>query len=204
VDFWTPAEAPADPRRPPVLLFAGNPSRRKGFHHILEALQRLRRRYPDLTLNVAGHTQPDDDRDWYVDVVRRLGLENVVHLLGRLGREDLREQYRGATALVYPSIHEGSPRVVKEAAACGVAVVTARIPGTTVVDPAGDFFRYCPSDDPSDLAATVEELLLRPRLREHVSRVGRRRMVEGFSPHAIAGRTAEFYESLFRRTPGGR
>jgi glycosyltransferase involved in cell wall biosynthesis len=202
VDFWSPgredAAAARAPDCPPFLLYVGNPSRRKGFHFVLEALVRLRRRMAALTVQIAGSRNPYDDGEWYVPWIRRLGLADHVQMLGVLDRPQLRDLYRRAALLLYPSIHEGSPRVVKEAAACGCPVVTCRIPGTEVIDPRGQFLRYCRREDAESLAAEAETVLRSPRLRESLCRIGRQRMVERFSPKTIARHTADFYERLYR------
>jgi len=76
-------------------------------------------------------------------------------------------------------------------------VVALRIPGVTIVGPGGEFLRYCRNEGAESLAA-VEEFLAKPRLRQELSRLGRQRVTKAFSPAAIAQRTAEFCEQLYR------
>ena len=54
--------------------------------------------------------------------IARQGLTNVA-VPGALGREKLREEYRRADIFFFPSTFEGSPKVIVEAAACGLPVI---------------------------------------------------------------------------------
>ena len=201
-DFWCPSEVTADAGGSPhgrYILYAGDVLRRKGFDLAVQALAHARKVFPDLILKVPGRTREvESDIPWYAPVIESLGMGPYVEFLGAVPREQLRDFYRNAVALVYPSFDEGSPRVVKEAAACGCPVVTSRIPGTIVVDPDERFFRFC-ALDASSVWAGLREAMERPRLRSEMIAIGRRAMVDCFSPAATASRTAAFYEEVFSK-----
>lgn len=61
--------------------------------------------------------------------VRKLGLEDDVHLLGLVGHSDLPALYGWADVLVLPSFQEGLPVVLMEAFASGIPVITTTIAG---------------------------------------------------------------------------
>ena len=52
-------------------------------------------------------------------------LQNV-EFLGLLNAEELRTEYQRADIFLFPSRWEGSPKVILEAAACGLPVITRR------------------------------------------------------------------------------
>ncbi len=196
--FWCPVESAdaAQPRPAGDFLFVGRLVKRKGLGTILEAMSALQATRPDFRLVAVGSADSETGRRWFDDMVADLGLGERVQYLGEVDRNRLRELYRKATALVLPSLHEGSPRTVKEAAACGCPVITSRIPGTTLIDPTGEFFRFCEPGDVESLTQCIDKLLGSCELRNRVGALGRQRMVETFSPAVVAQRTAAFYEQL--------
>lgn len=122
VSFPQPTRRSTDD--PPVpLLFVGRLSEEKGLDVLLRALAS-----PDapagLTLNVAGDG-PCAER-WRA-LGTELGLNGKVRWLGM--REDVPELLANAQALVLPSLREGLPLAVLEAASCGVPVLASRVGG---------------------------------------------------------------------------
>jgi len=195
--FWCPAEAAAEPASERYLLYVGNVTRRKGFDLVLGVLARAKAAYPGIRLKVAGDLAHESGRPWFRPILDAEGLERDVDLLGVVDQSVLRDLYRGAWAMICPSFDEGSPRVVKEAAACGCPVVVSRIPGTRVIDPAGEFLRFFDAFEADRVWEKMEELLASPSLQSEWSRIGRGKMVEQFSARVCAARLAEFYERLF-------
>lgn len=114
-EFFTPNwDRAANPR--PRVLFVGALRAFKGPQLILTAAQRHR----DVDFIVAGDgVMAQELRE------RSQGLANVV-LRGTLGRVAVREEYRAADIFMFPSHWEGSPRVLMEAAACGIPVIARK------------------------------------------------------------------------------
>jgi glycosyltransferase involved in cell wall biosynthesis len=98
------------------------------------------------------------------------GLNNV-SLLGPLSAEELREQYQSADVFLFPSKWEGSPKVILEAAACGLSVIARNnySPETVLHGVTG----YQAASDES-VFRHLEELLSNPGLRQDFGRNGRR------------------------------
>ena len=57
--------------------------------------------------------------------IEREQLRNVM-LRGLLGAEELKQQYQQADIFLFPSTWEGSPKVLLEAAACGLPVIARK------------------------------------------------------------------------------
>jgi glycosyltransferase involved in cell wall biosynthesis len=101
---------------------------------------------------------------------QREGLTNV-SLLGGLGAQPLREQYRCADVFLFPSTWEGSPKVLLEAAACGLPVIARKsYAPESVVD---GLTGYLVASD-EEFFARLEELMRRPDLRRSFGSAGRR------------------------------
>ena len=101
----------------PVLLFVGQHNYKKNIHGILEACAILKRQGQPFQLVTAG-----DGPDFH-DIVKeaeKLGIGQNCHFLGFIGsREELMALYHRADLLVFPSIYDNAPMVLREAAAMG-------------------------------------------------------------------------------------
>jgi len=144
------------------VLFAGSLRRFKQPQFLLTAASR----FTDADFRIAGQGTLLAELTERID---REGLRNVV-LLGPLGAEQLREEYRGADIFLFPSAWEGSPKVILEAAACGLPVIVRNnySPETVVHDVTGF---QAGSDE--ELFASLNLLLTNPELRRKLGHCGR-------------------------------
>ncbi len=104
----------------PYLLYVGRLDARK---NVLRLVAAMREANPALRLELVGHGPAEGP---IRELIRRRGLERKVSILGSIPQPDLLERFRGATALCLPSTLEAYPRVVVEAAACGVPAILPR------------------------------------------------------------------------------
>jgi glycosyltransferase involved in cell wall biosynthesis len=159
--FFCPILSPK-PNTRPVALFVGSLRPFKQPNLILDLAQK----YPHADFFLVGDGQMAPELR---DRMLKENLQNV-RLLGSLAPEALREQYRSADLFVFPSTWEGSPKVILEAAACGLPVVarTNYQPETVLDGTTG----YLVSSD-TELFERTEELLSRPELRRQFGHAGR-------------------------------
>jgi glycosyltransferase involved in cell wall biosynthesis len=105
----------------PYLLYVGS-------HKVHKNLPRLLKAYA--ISGVCRHIRlvltgtPDKDM-W--SVTKELDLERCVTFIGFPSNEDLSAYYRGALALVFPSLYEGFGLPPVEAMACGTPVLTSNV-----------------------------------------------------------------------------
>jgi len=150
-----------DGSSPVRLLFAGGFERRKGAATVMAALKRCN----DVpwTLEIAGTVDRDlPQRDEFLQ-------DSRVTVAGWIPRVELAKRMATAEVFVFPSLAEGSARVVFEALAAGCYVITTPNAGSIVED--GIHGRLVPPSDPDRLAAALRDAAAD---RRHVAEVGRR------------------------------
>jgi glycosyltransferase involved in cell wall biosynthesis len=111
---------------PPTLLYVGKYSRSKGLPWLIDAFERLARRRPGLTLQVAGSGTGSEAESLRARL-DRLAPAVVQH--GQLGQGEVAQLARRSTVCVLPSFYEGLPLVLVEAMACGNRLVATALPG---------------------------------------------------------------------------
>ena len=128
LDVFRPAKSGTS--HDPTLGFIGRLTTDKGVASALEALDHIRRSYPQARLLVAGRYDetdpvPQSTRD-------KLERDPAVTMLGQVS--DIPQLLNSIDVLVFPSAREGFPNAVIEAAACGVPTVGWDVVTPVVVD----------------------------------------------------------------------
>jgi glycosyltransferase involved in cell wall biosynthesis len=141
---FTPGDAPPEA---PYLLYPARPWRHKNHARLYEAFALLRRERPELRLVLTG----EGDYGALPDGVERRG---------RVSANELVALYRGAAAVVFPSLYEGFGMPVVEGMATGTPVAAAR--ATSIPEVAGDAARLFDPLDPEDIARAVDDVLRNP------------------------------------------
>jgi glycosyltransferase involved in cell wall biosynthesis len=167
----------------------------KGVREFVEAAEIVKQKVATVRFQLAGEldaVHPDAvDEAWIQTAVNR----GTVDFLGYLTNID--EQLRATDVFVLPSYYrEGVPRVLLEAAASGVPVVTTDVPGCreAVVD--GDTGRLVPSQDSQALAEAILEILKDSEQRKKMGLAGRRRIEAEFDIRMITEKQLAIYREI--------
>jgi len=112
--FHPPAQG--RPRGPKLtVLYAGSLQARKR----VDLVAREAARWPSVEFRIAG--KGEEERR-YRSLVSELGCRNVT-FVGHLSQPEIAEEMRRADLFLFPSILEGHPQVLVQAAACGLPAV---------------------------------------------------------------------------------
>jgi glycosyltransferase involved in cell wall biosynthesis len=145
------------PGRAPLVGLVGRLAPEKAHAVMIEALGRLDATGPAPHLVIAGDGPL---RAATEAAAREHGVGDRVHLLGARG--DLPDVYGALTLLVQPSLTEGLPLVILEAAALGVPIVASRVGAIPEVLEEGAGGVLVPPGDARALAEAVGGLLRDP------------------------------------------
>jgi glycosyltransferase involved in cell wall biosynthesis len=115
----------------PIVLSVGYRLERKGFHILIDAVGKLRERFPNILVVIVG-----GPARWGLDYtaqieqrIRDNDVADSVFLAGPRHPDDLPLWYSAADVMALLSAHEGSPNVVMESLAGGLPVVATRVGG---------------------------------------------------------------------------
>ena len=180
----------ASPR--PYLLHVGQAYPHKNLQRLVRAFAQLAPRHPELRLVLAGKPHPTETARLHA-LVEHLGLQDSVEFRAYVPVADLPALYRGALALVYPSLWEGFGLPVLEAMACGTPVITSKGSGTEEVA-GGAALLVDPLND-RDLEGSMARIVADQTLREPMRRRGIERAGQ-FSWAATASQTVRLLQGL--------
>jgi glycosyltransferase involved in cell wall biosynthesis len=174
---------------PALILAVGRLVPYKGFEFLLRAMPGI-----DATLLLIG-TGPLQGP--LQNLINELGLQDKVHLLGRV--TDLAPYYQAARMLVMPSISraEAFGLVQVEAMAAGIPVVNTQIEsGVPEVSLDGITGITVPPRNPEAIARAIKLLLSNPGIRDTYGHAAILRARDRFSVQRMAATTLAVYESV--------
>ena len=167
----------------------------KALGNLVHAAAALRAELPGLRVLVAG-TGPDEEVRRLEELVRDLGVQDVVTLLGV--RRDVPDILAAADVAVICSDREGQPLALIEYMAAGRAIVATRVGGIPELVDDRVHALLVPSRDVDALAAAIRELLQDAALREELGRNARDRQQAELDLDVMVRRIEALYRELLR------
>ena len=177
------------------LLFVGRLTSVKGIPILLQAIARLRARFPDVRLDIIGD---GPERSKLEAQARMLGVADRAMFHGYRSQAQLREQLARTDAFVMSSFAEGVPVVLMEAMAAGVPVVATRIGGIPELVEHGECGLLVPPGDPAALADALAVLLESDELRARFAAAGRAKVEREFNLRHEVARLIEIMTQALR------
>ena len=123
----------------------------------------------------------------------RLEIKEHVRFLGRLsGGEEVREKIRTSDLFVFPTRAEGLPRVILEAMAEGIPVLSSPVCGIPEILPEECLIHY---DDPQSYADAIIHLIMHP---EQMTEQSKRNIevAKGYKSSILNKKRKGFYQKL--------
>lgn len=170
------------------LLFVGRLDHRKNVPLLVDAVSSLSK---EVSLTIVGDGPL---RSQLASKVNRIGLAGRVHMLSKVPVEGLISVYQDNDILVLPSRVEAYPRVVVEAASCGMPAVLPEAPPYTDFVSGGFVRQYSPSR-PRGLIEALVELHEDSPMRARLGTKARQFVLNNNSYPAFASRLGQLYKS---------
>lgn len=164
---------------------------RKGFRMLFEAMAELRREVPQACVVIAGADEMPDEP---AALVRSLGLDGAVHLLGR--RSDMPDVLSAFDVFVLPSESEGMSNAILEAMSMQLPVVVTAVGGAPEVVEEGRSGFLVNYPDSASMAERLTRLLGDAGLRRSIGEAARRRVVARYSSAGMVRQIEDLYVKL--------
>jgi glycosyltransferase involved in cell wall biosynthesis len=157
------------PRTEPRVLFVGRLAPEKNLHLWLEVARRVKLAVPSVRFDIVGDGPL---RGQLEAKAKEMGLGNSLRFHGGKTRDELPILFGHASVFLLTSDHEGFGRVLVEAMAAGVGVVSTRTSGAREIVGNGDAALLADVGDANGLAAGVIALLIDDGLRARTIAAG--------------------------------
>lgn len=181
------------------LFTCGRLVEKKGTRYAIEALARLRSRYPQLRLTVIGDGPL---RPALEQQAQTSGVADLVHFLGVQPVERVVEEMLASHIFVLPCVtaadgdQEGAPVVLMEAQATGMPVVSSQHAGVPEIVQDGVSGYLAEERNVEQLVALLTRLIDNPAQWPELGAAGRQRIVAEFDVHHAAARLEALYDML--------
>jgi glycosyltransferase involved in cell wall biosynthesis len=183
--FFSPAPESSSqyPGRPFRIVFVGNTIRRKGADLLLPIMDQLGNgfelHYTDgLRVKKASMPHPN------------------ITALGKVTHAQVRDVYRSADVLLFPTRLEGFGYAAAEAMACGIPVVATHSSSLPEIVEHNKTGLLCRQDDIKNFADAIRRLADDPALRSTLGAQGRRRAIERFDIKQMLSRYIDLCNGL--------
>ena len=173
------------------LLWVGRYVKGKGIDFLIHAAAALVREVPDLQLTLVGEGPEEAE---IRQLATELRLDGHIEYLPFMTYDQMPAQYQRAEMLVLPSLHEGVPRTMLEAMACGRPVVISDFEHLReLVSGGGLMF---PKGDVTALADAIRNLLEHPDEADELGRRARETIIRQNSWRNTVESTLDLYREL--------
>jgi glycosyltransferase involved in cell wall biosynthesis len=182
----------------PLIATVGQLVKRKGQVYLIRALPKILRAVPGTKLAILGGSTRKGKYRLHVEaVVEQLGVADRV-IWGGV-RRDIEQVMGAIDLLVHPALEEPLGRVLLEAMASGVPIVSSDVSGTRECMVHGTTGLLVPPANSDALAEATIALLRDPARRHQFGQAGRKRVEEEFSPETTTRRTEAIFQRVVAR-----
>ena len=180
-----------------VVGFVGRlAGKRKGFTDFLKACQRVAMHFPNVRFLIVGDADVGKADAVGPSVAKDHGVSEQSLFLGERPNAEMPSLYAIMDLIVLPSLFEGMPRAVIEAAAMGIPAVVTDVKGNREVVEHGRNGQLVPFGDPQALADAILEILMDPEKAKCMGEEGYRIARERFDERVVFAKVINEYSKL--------
>jgi glycosyltransferase involved in cell wall biosynthesis len=183
----------------PVVVLPARMLRDKGVLEFVEAARRLRSKGVNARFVLCGEPDPLNPASLSDAQLQSFVEEGVVEYWG--WQNDMRKVWKAANIACLPSYREGLPKALLEAAASGLPLIAADVPGCREITRPGVNGWLVPARDANALADALHEAITREDLRVRYGARAREIVESELSLAMVVKRTLNLYQELAASAP---
>ena len=192
---FVPATPPVGPI---VVMFPARILGDKGVHEFIQAARDFKAAGSGVNFVLVGRRDPENPTDVAEATIRGWEQEGLVEWWGF--QNNMPTILTQAHIICMPSYREGLPRGLIEAAACGLPIVTADVPGCREVVKDGINGYLVPVRDSKATTVAIEKLAADPDLRRSMGYEARQLALSEFTVEDFVANTLATYDALRKPT----
>ncbi len=177
--------------RPYLVTYTGRFEERKRVMDLIHAWQRIHETFPQHHLLLIGD---GEEQEACQEAVHSSGLTKRVTFVGEV--QNVTEYLQVTDCYVFPSRLEGMPNVILEAMACGLPIITTKIPGIVEIIDDGESGLLVPPKNVSALANALTTMLSNPEIALQYGKTARKQAVQDYSFQVLGERYFQIYQEL--------
>lgn len=181
-------------------LIIGTVSRlhpRKGIEFFIDALGRTLPKFTDAVALIGG------DGPMRAELEKRASSLSCGERIFFAGfREDVSVLMNAMDIFVFPSLTEGLPNVLVEAAACARPIIACDNEENKFIVRDGETALLVPPGDSEAMGAAMKKLASDPVLRDKLASAARDSVVSRFSIHAMVSSHEKLFQSIYEKKSG--
>jgi glycosyltransferase involved in cell wall biosynthesis len=181
-----------------TVLFASRLIREKGVDEFIKAASLVRSQGMPVKFLLAGDIYEQNPSSLTQSDLESICRDGVVNLLGHI--DDMQAILEDTDIVVLPSYREGCPRILIEAGAMEIPIVTTDVPGCNAVVEHGLNGYLVPPRNILALAEAISQLACDGALRQRFGKAGRRVVQSRFGESTVLENTTRVYRQLVGRT----
>lgn len=166
----------------------------KGVEEFVAAASQLKISNGNVRFILIGDSDIENPSAIRIKSLEKWVSEGMIEWWGKC--DDMENIYQHADIVVLPSYREGLPKVLLEAAACGLPIVATDVPGCREIVQDGINGILVPVKNSDALAIAIKKLIDEPELRESMGVKGRELVEKEFSQDKVIKETLALYEKI--------
>jgi phosphatidylinositol alpha-1,6-mannosyltransferase len=183
-----------------IVLTVGNLSKRKGHKFVIESIEILKNKFPEILYLIVGKGK---EEKYLRNLIKQKELDYYIKIIGFVPMQDLPKYYLMCDVFVLNSTIDRDRQVE----GFGIVLIEANLMGKPVIGTKGSGIEdaiehnkngiLVPIDDPNETAKTIERLLVNPQLAKQMGEYGYRRAKDSFTWEKVVARTAKILKENF-------